>query len=128
MRHVLLSTLTATCLLALAACSDAPPDAASPAAAAPPTAVAPDASPAAAGPVTASDAAIIAANSRAMAEACGVDAAGRETLKASEPESGAAFEAQVASQLPAARSRAEEQARAPEFQQMCEFMQLQLGQ
>lgn len=77
-------------------------------------------------PVGDGDAAIIAANMRALGERCGFSAAEQSQLAAVSGRDGAAFEASVERHLPDARRRADEQKRAPGFQQNCEFLRLRL--
>lgn len=78
-------------------------------------------------PLSDDDAALVAANSKALGEACGLTAAELSRLTPSSDRNGPAFEAAVEGHMPGARRRASEQRRTPEFQQNCEFMRFRLG-
>ncbi len=81
---------------------------------------------AAAAPVGDGDAAIIAANMRALGESCGFSASEQAQLAAASGRDGAAFEASVEQHLPGARRRASEKKQAPGFQQNCDFLRFRL--
>lgn len=77
-------------------------------------------------PLSDDDAAIVAANSRALGEACGLSATELSRIMTAGGRADPAFEAAVQRQMAGAKRRIDAQKRAPEFQQNCEFMRFRL--
>lgn len=81
---------------------------------------------ASAAPVSQEDASLIAANMQALGETCGLTAPELDRLAATSNHDGAVTAADIRSHLPAARRRADEQRRTPDFAQKCDLLRFRL--
>lgn len=73
------------------------------------------------------DAAIMAANMRAMGEACGLTAAEQATLRSVTAGQPPVPEAAIDKEMAAARDRAKAQQAAPEFKEKCDFLRFRIA-